>query len=419
MVVIYGIGIIASGCLLVRKKQYRKEAIVILAGCAAALLMELSGNMLSGGRSLSGFRREEKDGRKQYIEVTAAVGDETKDFRLEIAPQAYTADETERLWQESVEKIDELLFSEDLSPDHVDRDLILPDRIEGMPFMLQWESGNPLLISQEGRLGNCVDPAGEQVSLTVTGRVEDSGFAGSHQLYLKVFPKSTDAAFFERLGEYVSKKEKESRADPRYDLPEVFEGKQVVWQKKKNNTAVSVFFLTCVSAVLMVIGKKQEEEKERKRKTELLEREYPQLVLRMVMLMGAGMTVSGAFRRIAGDDKNRKNEKKKLIYEEITVICHELDSGISEARAYQNMGIRCRLPCYARFASLLIQCVKRGSGGCREALREEASQALRERKALAKRLGEEAGTKLLFPMILMLVLVMVIIMIPAFITFTM
>ena len=136
------------------------------------------------------------------------------------------------------------------------------------------------------------------------------------------------------------------------------------------------------------------------------------------MLMGAGMTVSGAFRKIAGEYKRRKNEKKQLIYEEVTITCHELDSGISEGNAYRNMGVRCRLPCYARFASLLIQCVKRGSGGCREALWEEASQSLRERKALAKRLGEEAGTKLLFPMILMLVFVMVIIMIPAFTTFT-
>ncbi|MDD7147084.1 MAG: type II secretion system F family protein [Lachnospiraceae bacterium] len=418
MVIVYGVGIIAAGWFLLRKRQYRKSALIVMAGCMVALLLELSGMLLSGEKNLSGFQREEKDGRKQSVEVTAMVGDETKDFRLEIAPQAYTAEELEKLWQESVEKIEELLYPEDLSPDYVDRDLSLPDRIEGTPFMLQWESSNPLLISQEGCLGNDVKPSGEQVSLTVTGRVEDSSFAGSYQFDLNVFPKSTETAFFERLEVHITETEKESRTDAGYDLPEVFEGKQITWKKKESHTSASIFFVACIAAVLTVAGKKQEEEKKRKKRTEQLEREYPQLVSRTVMLMGAGMTVSGAFRKIAGDYKRRKNEKKQLIYEEVTITCHELDSGISEGNAYRNMGVRCRLPCYARFASLLIQCVKRGSGGCREALWEEASQSLRERKALAKRLGEEAGTKLLFPMILMLVFVMVIIMIPAFTTFT-
>lgn len=418
MIVIYGVGIIVAGWFLLRKRQHRKSAIIVMTGCIVALLLELSGKRLSGEESLSAFQREEKNGRKQYMEVTAVVGDETKDFRLEIAPQAYTAEELEKLWQESVESIEELIYPEDLSPDHVDRDLSLPDRIEGMPFMLQWESSNPLLVSQEGRLGSDIKSFGEQVSLTVTGRVEDSSFVGSYQFYLNVFPKGTEAAFFERLGAHISEMEKESRADPGYNLPEVFEGKQVTWHKRESHASVSIFFLACIAALLTVAGKKQEAEKERKKRMEQLEREYPQLVSRVVMLMGAGMTVSGAFRKIAGDYKCRKKEKKQLSYEEVTITCHELDSGISEGNAYRNMGVRCRLPCYARFASLLIQCVKRGSGGCREALWEEASQSLRERKALAKRLGEEAGTKLLFPMILMLVFVMVIIMIPAFTTFT-
>jgi hypothetical protein len=41
-------------------------------------------------------------------------------------------------------------------------------------------------------------------------------------------------------------------------------------------------------------------------------------------------------------------------------------------------------------------------------------EAFEERKETAKRLGEEAGTKLLIPMMIMLVLVLVIIMVPAF-----
>ena len=44
--------------------------------------------------------------------------------------------------------------------------------------------------------------------------------------------------------------------------------------------------------------------------------------------------------------------------------------------------------------------------------------AFEERKNMAKKYGEEAGTKMLFPMIVMLVVVMGIIMLPAVMAFS-
>ena len=44
---------------------------------------------------------------------------------------------------------------------------------------------------------------------------------------------------------------------------------------------------------------------------------------------------------------------------------------------------------------------------------------MEERRNLAKKLGEQAGTKLLFPMMLMLLVVMVILMVPAMMSFSM
>ena len=50
-------------------------------------------------------------------------------------------------------------------------------------------------------------------------------------------------------------------------------------------------------------------------------------------------------------------------------------------------------------------------------LLEEAKEAMEERRQLAKKMGEEAGTKLLFPMILMLLVVLVILIVPAMMSF--
>ena len=49
-------------------------------------------------------------------------------------------------------------------------------------------------------------------------------------------------------------------------------------------------------------------------------------------------------------------------------------------------------------------------------LQMEAVHAFEERKALAKRVGEEASTKLLLPMFFMLGIVLVIVIVPAFLS---
>ena len=57
-----------------------------------------------------------------------------------------------------------------------------------------------------------------------------------------------------------------------------------------------------------------------------------------------------------------------------------------------------------RFGALLSQNLRKGTKGLNDLLRLEAIQSFEERKARARRLGEEAGTKLLLPMFLMLAL---------------
>jgi flagellar motor component MotA len=66
-----------------------------------------------------------------------------------------------------------------------------------------------------------------------------------------------------------------------------------------------------------------------------------------------------------------------------------------------------------------VQNLKKGSRELVNLLELEAIDAFEERKNQAKKYGEEAGTKMLFPMVGMLVVVMGIIMFPALISFSM
>ena len=94
-----------------------------------------------------------------------------------------------------------------------------------------------------------------------------------------------------------------------------------------------------------------------------------------------------------------------------------LENGMSEAEAYDYFSKRCNLPCYKKLFSIILQNEKKGMDGLMESLSVETKNAFEERKQEVKRLGEEAGTKLLLPMMMMMGVVLMIIVVPAYFSF--
>lgn len=72
---------------------------------------------------------------------------------------------------------------------------------------------------------------------------------------------------------------------------------------------------------------------------------------------------------------------------------------------------------YRKLGNMLEQNIRKGTAGLLEELKQEVQEALEDRKALAFRMGEEASTKLLMPMILLLGIVLIICIAPALMTF--
>lgn len=144
--------------------------------------------------------------------------------------------------------------------------------------------------------------------------------------------------------------------------------------------------------------------------------EYPEFVNKLSLLLGSGMTVLNAFARM-----NRmyekvppgKREKYFPAYAALHRMLVDIENGKSQQKAYQSFGEYCKLQPYRKLVSLLLSCRQMGNRKLTERLNEEADRVFSERKHMARKLGEEAGTKMLFPMMLMMLLVMGIILIPA------
>ena len=165
--------------------------------------------------------------------------------------------------------------------------------------------------------------------------------------------------------------------------------------------------------------KKQEQRKEQERREQLL-KQYPDMVSKISLLLGAGMTLSSAWERIVLNYQRKleqQHTKPEEVYEQMLAAYREMQDGVGELKVYERFGERCNTPQYRKFSMLVTQNLRKGAAGLRQSLEKEVADAFALRKNLAKKAGEEAGTKILLPMMLMLCIVMVIILVPAFLTF--
>lgn len=175
-------------------------------------------------------------------------------------------------------------------------------------------------------------------------------------------------------------------------------------------------FAAAAVSVLIIADKRQKQRLIIKRK-EQLRYDYSEMISKIALLVGAGMSVRGAWERMAVDYHD-SGKKMRYVYEEMWESYNQLRNGISELTVYEQFGRRCGTKEYLKFSTLIIQNMKKGTKDLVAMLELEAIEAFEERKNLARKYGEEAGTKLIFPMIIMLGIVMVIIMFPAMASFS-
>ena len=161
---------------------------------------------------------------------------------------------------------------------------------------------------------------------------------------------------------------------------------------------------------------KQIHQAESEKKKQEEKRKYPEILQKITLYLEAGLTVRAAVNKIAEDyeQTRKKGAKEQAAYEELLIAVREIRMGVSEGAAYEKFGKRTGVREYIRLSTFLTQNVKKGSTMLLQQLREEAKEAEEMRMRNARKLCEEASTKLLLPMIMLLLVVMILIMFPAF-----
>lgn len=405
---------------------------------AYALMILLVGTILSFAMYVSSRQKErelrviERGGSERTVSLTAQLGEEgnqrEETVTLQVEGKECSKKEIEAYMEQIKEALPTLILGENEDIDHVTKPLNLFGSMDQNPVRVTWISGNYGLMDGKGKI-RALEIAGEGELCMLTARLSCQGYEEEVQFYVRICPgeKTENELLREELEQAIRRQEEADRTSWEITLPEEVAGNRVVWVRRTNDDSVVIMALAAALAAGVYFAKDRDlHQKLRQRKGKLL-LEYPEFVSRLVLLVGAGVTVRGAMYKMAETRQSRRTEasqgkelqgKAALIYEEVAYLCNELDSGISEAKAYYNLGRRCGEQRYIRLCMLLSQNLRKGTAELTALLRNESAEAFEERKRNARRVGEEAGTKLLLPMSMMLVIVMMIIMVPAFLSFS-
>lgn len=342
-----------------------------------------------------------------------------ENITLTIKEQQYSWE----VWEEELEKsknyIDAYILKNNLSMDCIQTPLFLMKQIPNSSIKIEWDLGISDFVDRDGNINN--KDLKEAKLITIYAKIRYKEWEAEYPINLIIQPKilTEHEIIQEELEMALNQAHEKTKTEEIYVLPITLGNKKVVYREESRNLFL-ICLLFSVFATIMAyksVDQRMLQDKKKRNKQMLLD--YPEVISKITLLLSAGLTMKGAWGKIVQEynQKQKTSGNMRYIYEEMRTTLHELENGIVEGKAYTNFGTRIQLLPYLKLGAVLSQNVRKGSKGLIDLLELEVIEALEERKELAKRLGEEAGTKLLLPMGILLILVLVIIMIPAFLTF--
>ena len=354
----------------------------------------------------------------ETIEVYDKTGKLITNLDLNIEARKLDATEVEETFFNAYEEIDEKMLGKNESLDKVKYKLNLISSAANGLVLVDWYSDDFNVVNYNGEVNNedFLENESKQVGLRAVLSYDD--YKTSLEFKVQVVAKDKEEQSVDKLiAKRITKDLDESANEAKVTLPSNIEGHELKYKIKREESSPFYYIFLGIMLALLIIYKdyaKLKEEKEKRIKQ--MKYDYSELVSKLCLLLGSGMTIRMAWNKIAIDYKNARKAGKisdHAIYEEMYETSCNMQAGISEAACYEDFARRVNIKEYSKFISLLESNLKKGSKDLVYLLENETKEAFELRKQMALQKGEEASTKLLVPMIMMLVIVMIIIMFPA------
>lgn len=397
-----------------KKKEWFQLILIFVVILLVAFVKDvlLSENLLENGKIKRGDIGEDSKNIGLVLNVEGLLEDVP--YELDVLPEKVTKEKAEAYLAEAIQMIDSD-FKTDLEEIPMQNSYV-SDLVEA-----EWIFSPIGFITSEGTI--CWEKFSQEeevITAEVTLSCGEYETIYSFPFVLKKQALSEQEILFQSLAQNIENQMQEE-GESYLNLPVELNGYLLNWKEKKEYLFWKILLLEMIAVGGICIAQKQEKENQEKKKKFQMELEYPDVLNQLLVLLEAGMTTRLAWKMIARQYMQKREKHMipaKDIYEEIIIMQHRLEEGESDRRAYQEFSNSVNVMCYRRLMRILLSNIEKGTDGLCSLLEEETHRAYEERILLAKRLGEEASTKMLIPLMMMMVLVMAIVLLPAVLQFS-
>lgn len=357
----------------------------------------------------------DEDDTEVKIEVEGLLEGSQK-IEIPVSKRVYSNEEVKEAMKKGMDEILKILPGENTSLQNITTDLNPVSELSDLGLSVKWDFGDSDIIDIQGKVDN--ENLSESVDIDIGVTLSYESYEESYVIPARVLPKpfTADESLIKRFKDYISVADKKDVGEAGFYLPESFEGKKLVYHLEDGINFHLIWIMGIIVAILLYLREKNNDrQKLEKKKRELL-KDYPDIVSKLIVFIGAGLSVRQSWEGIVKDYES-ENKEKRYAYEEMAKSLARLKTGTQENVVYKEFGRSCLLRQYMKLASLLEQNRKSGISTLGTLLGMESQSAWEERLNLAKREGEELNTKLLLPLFMMLLIVMMMIIVPALLIF--
>ena len=408
--------------MVVGREELRRESVefltVTLSQCmmvvfAAGILMLLISLKDNGPLSNTVKRPAAGEDSIEY-DIDMKAEDAESVETVKISSRRYTDKEFDELYNNALVYAKECLVNENEDLMHVTTDLSLVNSDETGTISIDWLSSEPSVVDSLGH----VDTTGlsEAKTVTLTLLADDGDHEAEEHFEIKVIPE--DVVYDEKTKALmeISRLEESDRYSDDFTIPEKVGNYDISIHDGTKNRLTGILLLAVLSVAAFVYMRFSRLKEKGLEKDERLKEDYYSFVNKLVLMIGAGMSVKSVFQTMLRDSENNKSDLSEYLIDEVRIAVNQIESGISEGRAYTELGKRLGLQEYIRLFSLLDQNISHGNRELLRLLQSEERESEFIKKEHARKKGEEASEKLIFPMMLLLIAIIVIVMYPAMIS---
>ena len=397
-------------------KKYKYMIMTLVSGLILSVcifLSEKDTGYLKSGNVL--IRNEYGEGAYE-ASVKVSDGENEETLNLTVEERKYTDAELDELIEELLLDMCDLMCGENPSLSEVNRDLKFPGKVDGYPFSIRWESMAGDVIDNTGAL-LCEEGCEEthDVSVAATFIYGDYRYEKVFEIRVIPYEYSPVERSFINIRKEIDKV-LSNETEGTLILPVNDGNKSFSYSEEGVNNGIIMLVLTLFLTPLVGISSEYDEKKKKEKELKLLNDAYSLFVEKLKLYMVSGLTVKNSFLMIEKSLDNSNAQRDKALFKYVKMACNRYKNGVSEEKILSEFGNSCGSS-YKKLMLLLTVNLKQGNERIITLMEEESEKALSMRRENAKKKGDEASVKLLFPMMLMMLIIMALIIMPAYLNF--